>query len=117
MDEATANVDLQSDRMIQRAIHTQFQGATVFTIAHRLNTVIGDYDRILVLDQGQVMEFDEPWVLLNCPVGELKPGEIGGATGGSGWLRRMVADTGAENEAALRQVAKEQWERQHSQSA
>ncbi|KAF9172456.1 hypothetical protein BGX21_005723 [Mortierella sp. AD011] len=117
MDEATANVDLQSDRMIQRAIHTQFQGATVFTIAHRLNTVIGDYDRILVLDQGRVMEFDEPWVLLNRPAGELKPGETGGAAGSGGWLRRMVADTGAENEAALRQVAKEQWERQHSQSA
>ncbi|KAF9110175.1 hypothetical protein BGX27_006689, partial [Mortierella sp. AM989] len=113
---ATANVDLQSDRMIQKAIHSQFQGATVFTIAHRLNTVIGDYDRILVLDQGEVMEFDEPWVLLNRPAGEVRPGKEGGAVGG-GWLRRMVSDTGAENEAALLQVAKEQWERKHSQSA
>ncbi|KAF9197444.1 hypothetical protein BGZ49_002103 [Haplosporangium sp. Z 27] len=114
MDEATANVDLQSDRMIQKAIQTQFEGATVFTIAHRLNTVIGDYDRILVLDQGEVMEFDEPWVLLNRPVSEVKPGEKAGVQGG-GWLRRMVADTGAENEAALRQAAKEQWEKLHSQ--
>ncbi|KAF9426815.1 hypothetical protein BGZ94_005973 [Podila epigama] len=96
MDEATANVDLQSDRMIQKAIHTQFKGATVFTIAHRLNTVIGDYDRILVLDQGRVVEFGEPWELLQIEHG--------------GWLRRMVADTGAENEAALREVARVQWE-------
>ncbi|KAF9095951.1 hypothetical protein BGX23_012309 [Mortierella sp. AD031] len=119
MDEATANVDLQSDRMIQKAIHTQFQGATVFTIAHRLNTVIGDYDRILVLDQGEVMEFDEPWALLNCPPGEFRPSEIVGkdpaatTTSGKGWLRRMVADTGAENEAKLRQAAKEQWDKKH----
>ncbi|KAI1315767.1 hypothetical protein EDD11_000370 [Mortierella claussenii] len=116
MDEATANVDLQSDRMIQKAIHSQFQGATVFTIAHRLNTVIGDYDRILVLDQGEVMEFDEPWTLLNKSVGEVRPGDASGAAAG-GWLRRMVADTGAENEATLRQVAKEQWERRHPQQA
>ncbi|KAF9987813.1 hypothetical protein BGZ65_001791, partial [Modicella reniformis] len=98
MDEATANVDLQSDRMIQKAIHTLFQGATVFTIAHRLNTVIGDYDRILVLDHGQVMEFDEPWVLLND-------------SSEGGWLKSMATGSGPENEATLRQAAKEQWER------
>ncbi|KAG0080076.1 Multidrug resistance-associated protein 4 [Podila epicladia] len=86
MDEATANVDLRSDRMIQKAIHSQFEGATVFTIAHRLNTVVGDYDRILVLDQGQVMEFGEPWELLQLE---------------NGWFRGMVAGTGAENEAVL----------------
>ncbi|KAG0083944.1 hypothetical protein BGZ92_010324 [Podila epicladia] len=100
MDEATANVDLQSDRMIQKAIHSQFAGATVFTIAHRLNTVIGDYDRILVLDQGQVMEFGEPWELLQ----EEK-----------GWFRGMVAGTGAENEAALTKVAKDLWESRRAQ--
>ncbi|CAO3570724.1 unnamed protein product [Mortierella alpina] len=117
MDEATANVDLQSDRMIQKAIHSQFQGATVFTIAHRLNTVIGDYDRILVLDQGRVMEIGEPWELLNGPVGEVRASPENctqaEAAAPKGWLRRMVADTGAENEAALRQVAKEQWEARH----
>ncbi|KAF9932112.1 hypothetical protein FBU30_008926 [Linnemannia zychae] len=119
MDEATANVDLQSDRMIQKAIHTQFAGATVFTIAHRLNTVIGDYDRILVLDQGEVMEFDEAWALLNCPPGEFRPSEVLGkdpsatVTSGKGWLRRMVADTGSENEAKLRKAAKEQWDKKH----
>ncbi|KAG0374142.1 hypothetical protein BGX24_010791 [Mortierella sp. AD032] len=99
MDEATANVDLQSDRMIQKAIHTQFQGATVFTIAHRLNTVIGDYDRILVLDQGEVKEFGEPWELLDE-----------GNEKCCGWLKGMVAGTGPENESKLRGVAKELYE-------
>ncbi|KAF9106139.1 hypothetical protein BGX29_010389 [Mortierella sp. GBA35] len=100
MDEATANVDLQSDRMIQRAIHTQFRDAMVFTIAHRLNTVIGDYDRILVLDQGEVMEFGEPWELLD---------ETNEASRG-GWFRGMVAGTGAENEVKLTQAARELYE-------
>ncbi|KAK3817781.1 MAG: P-loop containing nucleoside triphosphate hydrolase protein [Benniella sp.] len=104
MDEATANVDLRSDRMIQKAIHSLFRGATVFTIAHRLNTVIGDYDRILVLDQGRVMEFDEPWALLNN----------NDLAQSGGWLKSMVAGTGPENEAALRRLAKEQWEKRHA---
>ncbi|KAG0224305.1 hypothetical protein BGW42_005193 [Actinomortierella wolfii] len=101
LDEATANVDLQSDRLIQRSVKKLFSDATVLTIAHRLNTVIGDYDRILVLDQGEVKELDEPWVLLQKPEGP------------DAWLRRMVADTGPENEAALRKVAREEWERRH----
>ncbi|KAF9904913.1 hypothetical protein EC991_002213 [Linnemannia zychae] len=99
MDEATANVDLQSDRMIQKAIHTQFEGATVFTIAHRLNTVIGDYDRILVLDQGEVKEFGEPWELLDEENEKC-----------CGWLKGMVAGTGPENENKLVGVAKEMYE-------
>ncbi|KAF8978331.1 hypothetical protein BGZ46_006592 [Entomortierella lignicola] len=103
MDEATANVDLQSDRMIQKAIHSQFKGATVFTIAHRLNTVIGDYDRVLVLDQGKVMEFGEPWELLNQELGV-----------GRGWLKSMVAGTGPENERKLKDIAKTQWDRLHN---
>ncbi|KAF8945770.1 ATP-binding cassette sub- C member 8, partial [Haplosporangium bisporale] len=103
MDEATANVDLRSDRMIQKAIHLQFQGATVFTIAHRLNTVIGDYDRILVLDQGKVVEFGEPWELLR----EDKKGS------GEGWFKSMVAGTGPENEAVLTKAAKDLWASRH----
>ncbi|KAF9110432.1 hypothetical protein BGX27_006342 [Mortierella sp. AM989] len=106
MDEATANVDLQSDRLIQKAIYSQFKDATVFTIAHRLNTVIGGYDRILVLDQGRVVEFGEPWELLKQDMGVDK-----------GWFRSMVADTGLENEAKLRNIAQEQWERRHDASS
>ncbi|OAQ25700.1 P-loop containing nucleoside triphosphate hydrolase protein [Linnemannia elongata AG-77] len=102
MDEATANVDLQSDRMIQKAIHTQFQGATVFTIAHRLNTVIGDYDRILVLDQGEVKEFGEPWELLDET-----------SSLNQGWLKGMVAGTGPENEGKLTRIARELYKSRH----
>ena len=63
MDEATANVDHKTDELIQETIRIKFQQCTVITIAHRLNTVI-DYDRVLVLENGQVVEFDNPKLLL-----------------------------------------------------
>jgi len=59
MDEATANVDMKSDEMIQLCIRKDFIDSTIITIAHRLNTVI-DYDKILVLHLGHVVEFDSP---------------------------------------------------------
>lgn len=63
LDEATAAVDMETDELIQNTIKQEFSDCTVLTIAHRLNTVI-DYDRIMVLDQGEVKEFDNPQVLL-----------------------------------------------------
>jgi len=59
MDEATANVDYKNDALIQKAIRREFKNCTVLTIAHRINTIM-DYDRVMVLDQGQIMEFDSP---------------------------------------------------------
>lgn len=68
LDEATAAVDFETDKLIQRTIRQQFNQVTVLTIAHRINTVL-DYDRILVLDQGLVAEYDSPAVLLKIPNG------------------------------------------------
>uniref|UniRef100_A0A672QTB7 Multidrug resistance-associated protein 1 n=1 Tax=Sinocyclocheilus grahami TaxID=75366 RepID=A0A672QTB7_SINGR len=59
LDEATAAVDLETDNLIQSTIRTQFEDCTVLTIAHRLNTIM-DYTRVLVLDKGQMAEFDSP---------------------------------------------------------
>ncbi|XP_033098314.1 multidrug resistance-associated protein 4-like isoform X2 [Anneissia japonica] len=63
LDEATANVDQYTDTLIQEMIRKQFKSCTVLTVAHRLNTVM-DADRIMVLDAGEVKEFDAPYTLL-----------------------------------------------------
>ncbi|XP_051024187.1 LOW QUALITY PROTEIN: multidrug resistance-associated protein 1 [Acomys russatus] len=63
LDEATAAVDLETDDLIQSTIRTQFEGCTVLTIAHRLNTII-DYTRVIVLDKGEVRECGTPSELL-----------------------------------------------------
>uniref|UniRef100_A0A3P9BA01 Canalicular multispecific organic anion transporter 2 n=1 Tax=Maylandia zebra TaxID=106582 RepID=A0A3P9BA01_9CICH len=64
LDEATAAIDLETDDLIQSTIRTQFEDCTVFTIAHRLNTIM-DYTRVLVLDKGRIAEFDTPTNLIS----------------------------------------------------
>ncbi|XP_066523942.1 ATP-binding cassette sub-family C member 5 [Hoplias malabaricus] len=63
LDEATAAIDTETDRLLQETIRSSFKGCTTLVIAHRLNTVLS-CDRVLVLDQGQVLEFDTPSNLL-----------------------------------------------------
>lgn len=68
MDEATASVDFDTDTKIQTTIREEFTNSTLLCIAHRLRTVI-DYDRILVLDQGRVAEYDTPYNLITKNTG------------------------------------------------
>jgi ABC-type multidrug transport system fused ATPase/permease subunit len=63
LDEATAAVDLETDDLIQSTIRSEFSDCTVLTIAHRLNTII-DYEKIIVLDNGQITETGRPSDLL-----------------------------------------------------
>ncbi|KAG0351717.1 hypothetical protein BG005_008781, partial [Podila minutissima] len=63
LDEATASVDVETDALIQKTIRKEFKHCTVITIAHRIKTVL-DYDRVMVLEGGQVREYDTPAKLL-----------------------------------------------------
>lgn len=65
LDEATAAVDVETDTMLQATLRsTVFDNRTIITIAHRINTIL-DSDRIVVLQQGKVAEFDTPRALIN----------------------------------------------------
>jgi ABC-type multidrug transport system fused ATPase/permease subunit len=63
LDEATASLDAQTDLLIQETIKKNFAELTMLTIAHRLNTII-ECDRVMVMDAGKILEFDEPYKLL-----------------------------------------------------
>ena len=54
LDEATSNVDMETDYFIKKCIHTRFEDTTVITIAHRLNT-IADYDKVIVMSKGKIV--------------------------------------------------------------
>ncbi|KAM7295390.1 ATP-binding cassette sub-family C member 2 [Ixodes scapularis] len=66
LDEATSKMDGDTDRLIQGALRTAFRRCTVLTIAHRINTVL-DYDKILVMGEGRVLEFGPVSELLANP--------------------------------------------------
>ncbi|XP_055848459.1 ATP-binding cassette sub-family C member 4 [Episyrphus balteatus] len=91
LDEATANVDPQTDALIQRTIRVKFKQCTVLTVAHRLHTVM-DSDRILVMDAGSAKEFDIPYILLKNP---------------NGALRQMVEATGPNDADYLKKIARD----------
>jgi ATP-binding cassette, subfamily C (CFTR/MRP), member 1 len=64
LDEATAAVDVETDVMIQNTLRGPlFANRTIVTVAHRINTIM-DSDRVVVLDKGEVVEFDSPKELI-----------------------------------------------------
>ncbi|KAI3680994.1 hypothetical protein L6452_35774 [Arctium lappa] len=89
LDEATAAVDVRTDALIQKTIREEFKSCTMIIIAHRLNTII-DCDRILLLDAGQVVEYDVPVKLLQDEHTAFS---------------KMVQSTGAANAEYLRNLA------------
>lgn len=66
MDEATSSVDLETDELMQRVLREQLRGRTIITIAHKLHTVL-DYDRVILLDKGRILETGNPQELLKTP--------------------------------------------------
>ncbi|KAJ2517730.1 Canalicular multispecific organic anion transporter 1, partial [Coemansia sp. RSA 1939] len=63
LDEATANVDLETDRQVHSLIQSEFKDCAVLTIAHRLETIMRS-DRVIVMDSGRIVEVGPPAELL-----------------------------------------------------
>ncbi len=59
MDEATSSVDYSTEKLIQKTILNTLKGSTILTIAHRIKTIL-TYDRIFVLDKGELIEEGSP---------------------------------------------------------
>ena len=88
LDEPTANVDHRTDQLLQEAVRKSFAGATIISVAHRLDTII-ENDVILVLGSGQVLEFGSPHSLIEK----------------DGYFASMVNDTGDDMAKELRRRA------------
>ncbi|XP_069672860.1 ATP-binding cassette sub-family C member 4-like [Periplaneta americana] len=100
LDEATANVDPQTDSLIQKTIRTKFADCTVLTVAHRLNTIM-DSDKVLVMDGGMMVEFDHPHVLLQNMEGH---------------FYSMVQETGNNMAEQLARIAEESYHNNKKQT-
>ncbi|KAF2351590.1 ABC transporter type 1 transmembrane domain [Trinorchestia longiramus] len=90
LDEATANIDTESDSLIQHALQTAFAHCTLISIAHRVNTILW-CDRIMVMDAGSIVQFDAP---ANLAAQKDKP------------FAKMLKDAGA---ATAKSVSESSW--------
>ena len=88
MDESAANVDSNTDKKLNAAVTTAFANSTIISIAHRLDSII-DYDKILVLGDGKVLEFGSPMELVK----------------GGGVFLNMIEETGSETAKELKRRA------------
>ncbi|CAD8192264.1 unnamed protein product [Paramecium octaurelia] len=98
LDEATANLDLKTDDFIQETLKKQLKDCTLITIAHRLNT-IADYDRVMVIYDGRVIEYEKPFNLLAKSTNSTfidKNSEFS----------KLVKNTGNQNAQAIFDIAK-----------
>jgi ABC-type multidrug transport system fused ATPase/permease subunit len=89
LDEATASVDTETDGMIQTMLRETFVESTIICVAHRLETIM-DFDKVIVVDDGRIVEEDEPAQLLKRE---------------GGYFRNLVNKTGEDNALRLKKLA------------
>ncbi|CAD8128706.1 unnamed protein product [Paramecium sonneborni] len=96
--EPTTNLDMKTDDFIQNTLKTKFSDCTLITIAHRLNT-IADYDKVMVISEGQVIEFDTPFNLLANSLDSISVDK-------NTEFSRLVKNTGEQNTQAIFDITK-----------
>ncbi|XP_026390011.1 ABC transporter C family member 2-like [Papaver somniferum] len=108
LDEATAAVDVRTDALIQKTIREEFKSCTMLIIAHRLNTII-DCDRVLLLDAGQVSEFDTPEELLSNEGSSFSKMVQSTGAANAEYLRSLVTGSRIGKEESRRQDGHRRW--------
>eukprot|EP00262_Sarcandra_glabra_P011548 TRINITY_DN2799_c0_g1_i1.p1 TRINITY_DN2799_c0_g1~~TRINITY_DN2799_c0_g1_i1.p1 ORF type:complete len:1626 (+),score=287.39 TRINITY_DN2799_c0_g1_i1:361-5238(+) len=111
LDEATAAVDVRTDALIQKTIREEFKSCTMLIIAHRLNTII-DCDRVLLLNAGQVLEYDTPEELLINEGSSFSKMVQSTGTANAEYLRSLVLGDGvnrSSREETKRQDGRRRW--------
>ena len=93
IDEATANVDMHTDALVQQAIRSHFSDCSVLTIAHRIETII-DSDRVVILDKGNIVETDIPHLLLQNE---------------DSYLSKLVSQLETSTQSSLRELAEKSY--------
>lgn len=66
LDEVSSSIDITTDKLVQRVFQEEFKDATIISVAHRLDTIL-DFDRIALLSNGKLVEFESPEALLQRP--------------------------------------------------
>lgn len=92
LDESTASIDAETDKLIQQTIRNKFRDKTVIVIAHRLDGIV-TCDRVMLLDAGEIKEFASPRTLLNDS---------------SSSFSHLVAETGPTQAAYLKTLANQE---------
>ncbi|TFK73581.1 hypothetical protein BDN72DRAFT_834451 [Pluteus cervinus] len=87
LDEATSSIDSQTDAIIQNSLRSHSRGVTILTVAHRLRTIM-DFDKIMVLHAGRIVEYNEPALLLQNQQGYLRA--MVDESPDRDWLRQMA---------------------------
>ena len=103
-------MDYETDNFVQQRIAERLAHATQFTIAHRLQT-IANYDKVLALDRGRKIEFDEPYKLLVKQIGDTEITNI------EGHFSVMVQNTGPISSKKIFEIAREAYFEKHKLEA
>lgn len=85
LDEATSNLDASTDAYVQRLLRSKFPHHTLIAVAHKLDTIL-DFDKVIVMNQGQMVEYGRPYQLLERQ---------------GSWFKSLYEDSGREREAGL----------------
>jgi ABC-type multidrug transport system fused ATPase/permease subunit len=67
LDEASSNIDHDSDKRIQSIIHDEFKSYTIIAVSHRLDAVVDYFDTVVVMERGKIIELGRPRALLETP--------------------------------------------------